>query len=90
MEKKFLLITEKGLIGTKDLDTNEALAMLLHAYLDLWDDRKFNIDVLSAAEAIVDMLPKYASGNMDNILSDLDDLLKAIFDDNDDKDGGNG
>lgn len=88
MEKKFLLITEKGLIGTKDLDTNEALAMLLHAYLDLWDDRKFNIDVLSAAEAIIDMLPKYASGNNNDFLNDLNELLRALYDD--DKEGGNG
>ena len=56
--KDFLIVTEKGIIGSGVSDANMVLSMLLHAYLNVWNKEIGEIDILESAKKIIDMLGK--------------------------------
>jgi len=82
-DKKFILITDKGLVGNGKLDTNEVLAKLLYAYLSVWNDEMYEIDINEAGAKIVDLMESVRKGDRD-----LDDLLEYLLSDDDGDDDG--
>ena len=84
MAKDFIIVTDKGLIAPNAKEPTEVMAQLMYAYLELWNDEMFEIDVVDAAEKIVALLgsmrPKYDEDQtLENALGlsrqELEDLL---------------
>ena len=76
MEKKYLIVSEEGTIGVGIGDPDNVLALLLHAYLSVWNKEKFNIDVVKVGEKIIDMMEDFRQDDSD---IDLKDLLEILF-----------
>ena len=76
MEKKYLIVSEEGTIGVGTENPDDVLALLLNAYLSVWDKEKFNIDVVKVGEKIIDMMEDFKQDDSD---IDLKDLLEILF-----------
>lgn len=72
MWKKYLIVGEEDMIGVGTRNPDDILALLLNAYLSVWNKEKFNIDVVKVGEKIIDMM-------MDSEQDD-DTMLVDIFD----------
>lgn len=72
MEKKYLIVSEEGTIGVGTGNSDDVLALLLNAYLSVWNKEKFNIDVVKVGEKIIDMMMDFEQ--------DDDTMLVNIFD----------
>ena len=69
-DREFILLTEKGIV-TSRISPAGAMAMLLLAYLEMWDEHCFSIDITVASEKVLELL-----GRMD---SEFDDVGRAIM-----------
>lgn len=76
MEKKYLIVSEEGTIGVGTGNPDDVLALLLNAYLSVWSEEKFNIDVVKVGEKIIDMMEDFRQDDSD---IDLKDLLEILF-----------
>ena len=74
MEKKYLIVSEEGTIGVGIGNPDDVLALLLHAYLSVWNKEKFNIDVVKAGEKIIDMMMDFEQDD-DTMLVDIFDIF---------------
>ena len=82
MEKKnenVIMVTDKGIIGTTK-DTSMIIAMLMYAFLNVWDDNVFKIDIEEAGMKIVDLLNSMhkEEGDDDNQVTFFD-LISEIL-----------
>lgn len=82
-KKKFVIVSDDGIIGSKGVKVDEVLAMLLHAFLCAWDRDKYSIDIVNAGEGIIDALDKYAKAKADPI-DELGEMLAKLFGTDDD------
>lgn len=76
MGKKYLIVSEEDTIGVGTGNPDEVLALLLNAYLSVWNKEKFNIDVVKVGEKIIDMMEDFRQDDSD---IDLKDLLEILF-----------
>lgn len=76
MEKEYLIVSEEGTIGVGTENPDDVLALLLTAYLSVWNKEKFNIDVVKVGEKIIDMMEDFRQDDSD---IDLNDLLEILF-----------
>ena len=76
MEKEYLIVSEEGTIGVGTENPDDVLALLLTAYLSVWNKEKFNIDVVKVGEKIIDMMEDFRQDDSD---IDLKDLLEILF-----------
>ena len=82
-KKQYLIVSEKGVIGSGIKNPDDVLAMLLFGYLSVWNEDKFKIDIFEAGKKIVDLM--MSLGQDDE--PDLEDLLEMLFEeDNEDDD----
>ena len=79
-DKNFIMISETGLMS-HGIPEKELPAHLLLAFLEIWDDLVFHIDIHEAAINVLDFM-----GNMEKEHSGLYDSLAKLFEDED----GNG
>jgi len=76
MEKKYLIVSEEDTIVVGTENPDDVLALLLNAYLNVWNKEKFNIDVAKVGEKIIDMMEDFRQDDSD---IDLNDLLEILF-----------
>lgn len=76
MGKKYLIVSEESTIGVGTENPDDVLALLLNAYLSVWNKEKFNIDVVKVGEKIIDMMEDFRQDDSD---IDLKDLLEILF-----------
>lgn len=76
MGKKYLIVSEEGTIEVGTGNPDDVLALLLTAYLSVWNKEKFNIDVVKVGEKIIDMMEDFRQDDSD---IDLNDLLEILF-----------
>ena len=74
MEKKYLIVSEEGAIGFGTENPNDVLALLLTAYLSVWNKEIFNIDVVEVGEKIIDMMMDFEQDD-DTMLVDIFDIF---------------
>ncbi len=55
-EKKFIMISEKGLVASGTESKEEIMAMILYAFLDMWCETKYEVDINEATKAILKAL----------------------------------
>lgn len=79
-KKQYLIVSEKGVIGSGIKNPDDVLAMLLFGYLNVWNEDKFKIDIFEAGKKIVDLM--MSLGQDDE--PDLEDLLEMLFEEEDD------
>lgn len=72
-DREFILLTEKGIV-TSQVSPSEAMAMLLLAYLKMWDEHCFPIDIKVASEKVLELL-----GGMDLELDELGRAIMSLF-----------
>ena len=79
MAKDFIIVTDKGLIAPKAKEPTEVMAQLMYAYLELWNDEMFEIDVVDAAEKIVDLLGsmQLKKKGRDEIDDEIEELIEG-------------
>ena len=88
-KKKFVIVSEDGIIGSKGVKVDEVLAMLLHAFLCAWDRDKYSIDIVNAGEGVIDMLAMYKKEEKEDPIDELGEMLANLFGaDDDDEDEG--
>lgn len=80
--KDFIIVTEDGVMGAGIKDSNVVLAMLLHAYLQVWNNDVFEIDILETGKKIVDLMEHAEQSDEEEL--DLEQLLKMLFGEDDD------
>ena len=78
--KNFIIVTDDGVMGAGIKDPEVILATLLHAYLQVWNNDIFEIDIVKTGEKIVDMME---AERRDDDEPDLEQLLKMLFEDDD-------
>ena len=82
-KKQYLIVSEKGVIGSGIKNPDDVLAMLLFGYLSVWNEDKFKIDIFEAGKKIVDLMMSLEQDDE----PDLEDLLEMLFEeDNEDDD----
>lgn len=82
-KKQYLIVSEKGVIGSGIKNPDDVLAMLLFGYLSVWNEDKFKIDICEAGKKIVDLMMSLEQDDE----PDLEDLLEMLFEeDNEDDD----
>lgn len=74
MEKKYLIVSEEDMIGVGTENPNDVLALLLTAYLSVWNKEIFNIDVVEVGEKIIDMMMDFEQDD-DTMLVDIFDIF---------------
>lgn len=77
-KEKMLLVTEQGIVGSK-LTASEVMSMLLYAYLNVWNDEIFEIDIVEAAKKIIDLMETLRE---EEDKTPLYDLFSLLFEDN--------
>lgn len=86
-DKKFLILTDKGLIGVGRKDPKEIVATLLIALLNVWNDSINKIDTEEAGIKVIDLLGQLSAHGNDEEEEFGSDFLKALsylFGDDDD------
>lgn len=78
-KKKFVIVSDDGIIGSKGVKVDEVLAMLLHAFLCAWDRDKYSIDIVNAGEGVIDMLDKYKKTEKPDPIDELGEMLAKLF-----------
>lgn len=76
-DKNFIIITDKGIVGSKGQGPTEILTRILLAFLEVWNREMFDIDVESAAKNILDMMVKMEE--KEETEEDLYEILKKLF-----------
>lgn len=76
-DKNFIIITDKGIVGSKGQGPTEILTRILLAFLEVWNREMFDIDVESAAKSILDMMVKMEE--KEETEEDLYEILKKLF-----------
>lgn len=79
-KKQYLIVSEKGVIGSGIKNPDDVLAMLLFGYLSVWNEDKFKIDIFEAGKKIVDLMMNLGQDDE----PDLEDLLEMLFEEEDD------
>ena len=74
MGKKYLIVSEEGTIEVGTGNPDDVLALLLTAYLSVWNKEKFNIDVVKVGEKIIDMMMDFEQDD-DTMLVDIFDIF---------------
>ena len=82
--KKFIMITDKG-VAAKGYERTELVPTVLYAFLNLWNDCDFEVDITEAAKRIINLLFDMKIEDQEDSLYDL---LGELFDDDDEE--GNG
>lgn len=93
MEKKrFVIVSEDGIIGSNGVEVDEVLGMLLHAFLCAWDRDKYSIDIVNAGKGVIDMLAIYKKEEKADPIDELGEMLARLFgvDDEDEGEDDNG
>ena len=83
------IVTESGCVATTK-NENELLAMLMYAYLRVWCDTKFEVNIVETAERIMDVLGEMKVSTKEE---DLAKFLSKLFRDvlaEEDKEDTNG
>lgn len=70
-----VIVTDNGCMATTN-NENELLAMLMYAYLRVWSDTKFEVNIVETADKIVDMMGEMRVSNKEE---DLAKLLSKLF-----------
>ena len=76
--EKFLIESDKGVAGSKGMEVSEVLATLLHAFLAVWDNEKFSIDMEKAAEGVIDVM-RDCEITEEDAEDKLNELIKKLF-----------
>lgn len=79
--KDFIIVTDDGVIGAGIKEPEVILAMLLHAYLQVWNNDIYEIDIVETGKKIVDMME---DERHDDDEPDLEHLLKMLFEEDED------
>ena len=74
MGKKYLIVSEEDMIGVGTKNPDDVLALLLNAYLSVWNKEIFNIDVVKVGEKIIDMMMDFEQDD-DTMLVDIFDIF---------------
>lgn len=74
MGKKYLIVSDEGTIGVGTGNPDDVLALLLTAYLSVWNKEIFNIDVVEVGEKIIDMMMDFEQDD-DTMLVDIFDIF---------------
>lgn len=74
MGKKYLIVSEEDTIVVGTENPDDVLALLLNAYLNVWNKEKFNIDVAKVGEKIIDMMMDFEQDD-DTMLVDIFDIF---------------
>lgn len=85
--KRFILVTDKGLMGQKGMSSSEVMAMLLYAFLYSWNDDVHEIDILEAEEKILDLLEElgYEDSEEEEVAGyGFEDVMKYLLGEEDD------
>ena len=84
--KDFIIVTEKGVMSGEK-DPSKILAMLMYAYLNVWNNDIGEIDVMKAGSKIVELLDEMMNEDDDEDegeeLTFLDVLNRLLVDDED-------
>lgn len=56
--KELILLTEDGIVASKGMNENDVLALLMYAFMKVWDREKFSIDFDKAQIEILKVLEK--------------------------------
>jgi len=59
---KFVLISEKGIMGSKGMETVEVMAMIVDAFLQIWNEEVFEIDMEKGVKSIIEAMEKSMTG----------------------------
>lgn len=88
-----VIVTDNGCMATTN-NENELLAMLMYAYLKVWCDTKFEVNIVETANRIMDVLGEMRVSNKEEdlaiILSKLFRDVLAEADDDEDEEATNG
>lgn len=74
-DKKFIMISETGLMA-HGIPEKELLAHLLLAFLEIWDEQVFSIDIPETATRVIDFI-----GDIRETHSELYENLAKLFED---------
>lgn len=77
-KKKFVVVTDKGIMGSKGLSGRDVMAELLYAFLHVWCEEVCPVDIGEAGKAVVDLLDSMCDEEEDED-EDEDDLLADIM-----------
>lgn len=82
-EKEFVLVTDRGVLAHKSMDADDVLSKLLYAFLQLWNDELFKIDIGEAADRILEVIGECEEDDGDD---DAEAILRYIFGDDNEED----
>lgn len=77
-DREFILLTEKGSVISR-INPARAMAMLLLAYLEMWDEHCFSIDINVASGKVIELL-----GRMDSEFDDVGRAIMSLFEEEED------
>ena len=78
-KKKFVVVTDKGVMGSKGLSGRDVMAELLYAFLHVWCEEVCPVDIGKAGKAVVDLLDSMCDEDEEEDNDDEDDLLADIM-----------
>lgn len=81
--KDFVLVTDRGVMADKNMDADDVLSKLLYAFLQLWNDELFKIDIGEAADRILEVIGECEEDDGDD---DAEAILRYIFGDDNEED----
>ena len=81
--KKFVLISEKGIMGSKGMEPVEVMAMIVDAFLQMWNEEVFEIDMEKGVTSIIEAMEKSMIGaepddDEDDADDDDDDDMEVV------------
>ena len=78
-DKKFVIITENGVLAAK-MDPAEIMSYLLFAYLDMWNEHCNKIDMMKAVDQVMELLSQMDSEEKEDI-DNIGEILRYLFGD---------
>ena len=92
--KKYVIVSDEGIVGAKGMDFKEVMSMLMYAYLRIWNDEFGEIDTLDAAQRIIDTLDEITGpaeedeeleAEAQELADSLDRIVARLFGKDDDE-----
>lgn len=82
--KDFIIVSDKGVVSGMD-DPNKVMAMLMSAYLEVWNREVHKIDVVETAMKIVDLLQDIGNSEKDDDEMTFMEVLEYILGDDEEE-----
>ena len=75
----FVLVTNRGVMGQKDMSAEAVLAKLLYGFLEVWNDEIFRVDIGEATAQILSTLSKLHEDRKEKVETLDDDGFNALI-----------